>query len=149
MFKHENTHSSRRLIRTGVLQGSPLSPLLYSVCTNNIQQPTSSVQLALFADYTAMYMCSKTVHSIYPHLQRAIDELAWWFQTRRIEINPEKSAVIYFKTVKVGARLQSTTVPFPSHPQCTHSVAAHLEILRHHTQIPRSYQAFQEKATFN
>ncbi|GBP59376.1 Probable RNA-directed DNA polymerase from transposon BS [Eumeta japonica] len=85
MFKHENTHLSRRLIREGVRQGSTLSFLLYSAYTDDIPPPTSGVERALVADDTTLYMRCKTVHSIYPYFQRTIDELAPWFQTRRIE----------------------------------------------------------------
>ncbi|GBP58954.1 Probable RNA-directed DNA polymerase from transposon BS [Eumeta japonica] len=54
-LRHERTHSTRRLIRTGVPQGSALSPLLYSAYTNDISRPTSGVQFALFADDTALF----------------------------------------------------------------------------------------------
>ncbi|GBP10437.1 Probable RNA-directed DNA polymerase from transposon BS [Eumeta japonica] len=54
-FRHERTHSTRRLIRA-VPQGSTLSPLLYSAYTNDVPRPSSSgVQLALFADDTALF----------------------------------------------------------------------------------------------
>ncbi|GBP04262.1 Probable RNA-directed DNA polymerase from transposon BS [Eumeta japonica] len=54
--RHERTHSTRRLIRAGVPQGSTLSPLLYSAYTNDVPRPSSSgVQLALFADDTALF----------------------------------------------------------------------------------------------
>ncbi|GBP46396.1 Probable RNA-directed DNA polymerase from transposon BS [Eumeta japonica] len=55
-FRHERTHSTRRLIRAGVPQGSTLSPLLYSAYTNDVPRPSSAgVQLALFADDTALF----------------------------------------------------------------------------------------------
>ncbi|GBP83468.1 RNA-directed DNA polymerase from mobile element jockey [Eumeta japonica] len=54
------------------------------------------VQLALFADDTALYLCGPTERNICPHLQRAMDELARWFQTWRVEVNPKKSAAISF-----------------------------------------------------
>ncbi|GBP83142.1 Probable RNA-directed DNA polymerase from transposon BS [Eumeta japonica] len=96
VFRHENTHSSRRMIRAGVPQGSALSPLLYSVYTNDIPRSSSGVQLALFADDTALYLRGQTERNICPHLQKAIEELARWFQTWRIEVNAEKSAAISF-----------------------------------------------------
>ncbi|GBP94783.1 RNA-directed DNA polymerase from mobile element jockey [Eumeta japonica] len=84
------------MIRAGVPQGSALSPLLYSVYTNDIPRSSSGVQLALFADDTALYLRGQTERSIYPLLQMAIEELARWFQTWRIEVNAEKSAAISF-----------------------------------------------------
>ncbi|GBP40338.1 Probable RNA-directed DNA polymerase from transposon BS [Eumeta japonica] len=93
-FRHERTHSTRRLIRTGVPQGSALSPLLYSAYTNDIPRPTSGVQLALFADDTALFFRSRIRRSIFRHLPRAIDELGQWFRKWRIEVHPDKSAAI-------------------------------------------------------
>ncbi|GBP08777.1 Probable RNA-directed DNA polymerase from transposon BS [Eumeta japonica] len=78
-FRHERTHSTRRLIRAGVPQGSALSPILYSAYTNDIPRPTSSVQLVLFADDTALFFRSRTRRSIFRHLPKAIDELGQWF----------------------------------------------------------------------
>ncbi|GBP56338.1 Probable RNA-directed DNA polymerase from transposon BS [Eumeta japonica] len=107
-FRHEHTHSTRRLIRTGVPQGSTLSPLLYSAYINNIPLPSSSgVQLALFADDTALFYGSRnrsTRFTLLP-LQRAIDELGQWFRKWRIEVNPDKSAAIQFKYGKIRSRL--------------------------------------------
>ncbi|GBP86563.1 hypothetical protein EVAR_69083_1 [Eumeta japonica] len=51
---HERTHSTRRLIRAGVPQGSALSPPVPAY-TNDIPRPSSGVQLALFADDTALF----------------------------------------------------------------------------------------------
>ncbi|GBP14578.1 Probable RNA-directed DNA polymerase from transposon BS [Eumeta japonica] len=99
-FRHERTHSTRRLIRAGVPQGSTLSPLLYSAYTNDILRPSSSgVQLALFADDTALFYGSRnrsTRFTLLPR-QRAIDELGQWFRKWRIEVNLDKSAAIQFK----------------------------------------------------
>ncbi|GBP19995.1 Probable RNA-directed DNA polymerase from transposon BS [Eumeta japonica] len=105
-FRHERTHSTRRLIRAGVPQGSTVSPLLYSAYTNDVPRPSSSgVQLALFADDTALFYGNRnrsTRFTLLP-LQRAIDELGQWFRKWRIEVNPDKSAAIQFKTVMTYA----------------------------------------------
>ncbi|GBP95100.1 RNA-directed DNA polymerase from mobile element jockey [Eumeta japonica] len=90
-------NSTRRLIRAGVPQGSALSPLLYSAYTNDIPRPTSGVQLALFADDTALFYRNRYRDVAASRLQRAIDELGQWFRLWRIEVNPEKSAAIQFK----------------------------------------------------
>ncbi|GBP61865.1 Probable RNA-directed DNA polymerase from transposon X-element [Eumeta japonica] len=82
----------------------PLS-LLYSAYTNDIPRPTSGVQLALFADDTALFFRSRTRRSIFRHLPRAIDELGQWFRKWRIEVNPDKSAAIQFKYSKNRSKL--------------------------------------------
>ncbi|GBP57977.1 Probable RNA-directed DNA polymerase from transposon BS [Eumeta japonica] len=99
-FRHERTHSTRRLIRAGVPQGSALSPLLYPAYTNDIPRPTSGVQLALFADDTALFHRNRYKDVAARHLQTAIDELGQWFRLWRIEVNPEKSVAIQFKYSK-------------------------------------------------
>ncbi|GBP83605.1 Probable RNA-directed DNA polymerase from transposon BS [Eumeta japonica] len=106
-FRHERTHSTRRLIRAGVPQGSALSPLLYSAYTNDIPRPTSGVQLALFADDTALYFRNRNRiprFTLRP-LQRAIDKLGQWFRLWRIDVNPDKSAAIQFKYSKHRSQL--------------------------------------------
>ncbi|GBP69988.1 Probable RNA-directed DNA polymerase from transposon BS [Eumeta japonica] len=65
-FRLDNTYSSMRPIRAGVPQGSTLSPLLYSAYINDILRPSTGVQLALFADDTALYLRSNCLRNILP-----------------------------------------------------------------------------------
>ncbi|GBP94600.1 Probable RNA-directed DNA polymerase from transposon BS [Eumeta japonica] len=74
-FRHENSISAKRPIRAEVPQGSTLSPLLYSAYTNDIPRPQTGVQVALFADDTALYRSGSNFRQITPRLQKAIDEL--------------------------------------------------------------------------
>ncbi|GBP34907.1 Probable RNA-directed DNA polymerase from transposon X-element [Eumeta japonica] len=95
-----------RVWRAKVPQGSALSPLLlYSAFTNVITRSTSGVQLALFADDTALFFRSRTRRSIFCHLPKAIDELGQWFRKWRIEVDPNKSAAIQFKYSKNRSKL--------------------------------------------
>ncbi|GBP61911.1 RNA-directed DNA polymerase from mobile element jockey [Eumeta japonica] len=110
-FRHENSTSAKRLIRAGVSHGSTLFPLLYSTYTNDIPRPQTGVQFALFADDTALSLRSSNFRQITPRLQKAIDELICWFQTWRIELNSEKSAVISFNYSKIK---EKEVVPYKS-----------------------------------
>ncbi|GBP64389.1 Probable RNA-directed DNA polymerase from transposon BS [Eumeta japonica] len=65
-FRLDNTYSSMRPIRAGVPQGSTLSPLLYFAYVNDIPRPPTGVQLALFADDTALYLRSNYIRNILP-----------------------------------------------------------------------------------
>ncbi|GBP55028.1 RNA-directed DNA polymerase from mobile element jockey [Eumeta japonica] len=101
-------------------------PLLYSAYTNDIPRPQTGVQLALFADDTALYLSGSNFRIITPRLQKAIDELTRWFQTWRIEVNPEKSAAIFFNYSRVKERsctIQLTNIP---HKQIIYSVASQI-----------------------
>ncbi|GBP55228.1 hypothetical protein EVAR_36811_1 [Eumeta japonica] len=73
----DRSRSSSRLL--------PPPPLLYSMYTNDIPRQSSSVQLALFADDTALYVRARLKKSTFFRLQRAIDELSRWFCTWRIK----------------------------------------------------------------
>ncbi|GBP69714.1 RNA-directed DNA polymerase from mobile element jockey [Eumeta japonica] len=82
-----------------------LRPLSSPAYTNDITRPTSDVQLALFADDTALFFRSWTRRSIFRHLPKAIDELGQWSRKWRIEVNPDKSAAIQFKYSKNRSQL--------------------------------------------
>ncbi|GBP37296.1 Probable RNA-directed DNA polymerase from transposon BS [Eumeta japonica] len=102
-FRLDNTYSSVRPIRAGVPQGSTL-PLLCSAYVNDIPRPKTGVQLALFADDTALFLRSNCLRNILPRLQRAIDELTQWLRLWRIEVNPEKPVMTYASPVFAHAR---------------------------------------------
>ncbi|GBP37601.1 Probable RNA-directed DNA polymerase from transposon BS [Eumeta japonica] len=107
-----NTYSSMRRIRAGVLQGSTLSPLMYSAYINDIPRPSTGVQLALFADDTTLYLRSNSIGNILPSCKlgrmalckRAIDELTHWLRLWRIDVNPDKPVMPYASPVFAHAQ---------------------------------------------
>ncbi|GBP66085.1 RNA-directed DNA polymerase from mobile element jockey [Eumeta japonica] len=103
-LKLDNTYSSMRPIRAGVPQGSTLSPLLYSAYVNDIPQPSTGIQLALFADDSALYLRSNSIGNILLRLQKAIDELTQWLRLWRIDVNSEKPVMTYASPVFAHVR---------------------------------------------
>ncbi|GBP59227.1 hypothetical protein EVAR_54663_1 [Eumeta japonica] len=79
-FRHERTHSTRRLIRAGVPQGSALSPSCTRVhLTYRVQRSASSSRSLPMIPRS--YLESGTRRSIFRHhLPRAIIELGQWFE---------------------------------------------------------------------
>ncbi|GBP06455.1 Probable RNA-directed DNA polymerase from transposon BS [Eumeta japonica] len=74
-FRHESTYYTKRTLKARVPQGSTLSLLLYSAYVNDIPRSSNGLQLALFADDTALYLRGSRFRYTIPRLQRAIDEL--------------------------------------------------------------------------
>ncbi|GBP97202.1 Probable RNA-directed DNA polymerase from transposon BS [Eumeta japonica] len=105
-FRHERTHSTRRLIRAGVPQGSTLS--LSAVlrvhkrytATVVVWRPTRVIR-GRYRAFTEIGIGAPDSPS---SLQRAIDELGQWFRKWRIEVNPDKSAAIQFKYAPYSTR---------------------------------------------
>jgi Reverse transcriptase (RNA-dependent DNA polymerase)/Endonuclease-reverse transcriptase len=114
-FRVEGTHSSPHPLRAGVPQGSVLSPLLFSLYVNDIPH-TSGVHLALFADDTALYFTHRNRAHVAKKLQTAASTLGKWFRKWRIEVNPDKSAAVFFsrsnKPLPPPVRLFDRPIPW-------------------------------------
>ncbi|GBP14436.1 hypothetical protein EVAR_7723_1 [Eumeta japonica] len=95
------------------------------------------VQLALFADDSALYLRSQTERNVCPHLQKAIEELARWFQIWRIEPPPmcigNKSSVLHrdLDLTSINKYMKDASERFfsiaESHPNPLPSAAASYE----------------------
>lgn len=94
-YAYQGTLSSLRNTTAGVPQGSVLAPTLFSVYVNDLPS-NGKVQLALFADDTALYLRGRNIMTIRDKLQVSIDRLGEWFKKWRIEVNPTKSSAILF-----------------------------------------------------
>jgi len=73
--------SSRRGMRAGVAQGGLISPVLFSLYVNDMPSPSHHVELALYADDTAIIATSRKptllvsyVKSYFNDLQRLLSE---------------------------------------------------------------------------
>ncbi|GBP52812.1 hypothetical protein EVAR_39350_1 [Eumeta japonica] len=90
-----------RPIEAGVHQGSVIFFIIYFLHTNNIPQHFK-VQFALFAVGTTLYTLDPRLR-VLTYLQTAIDTFGHWFRKWRIEVNPEKSSVMYFSKGRLEA----------------------------------------------
>lgn len=101
-YRVEGTLSSPRPIRAGVPQGSVLSPLLFTLYTGDIPR-APNVELALYADDTALYTTHKDRGVIVDRLQTATTSLGEWFRKWGFQLNPEKSVAVLFARGNPGA----------------------------------------------
>ncbi|GBP63700.1 hypothetical protein EVAR_87677_1 [Eumeta japonica] len=157
--RHERTHSTRRLIRAGVPQGSTLS-LCCTPRTQTIYRDRH--RLASNSRYSRTIPRSFTEIGIGApdspsSLQRAIDELGQWFRKWRIEVNPDRSAAIQFKYGRIEAILRHRGITSqcalraavdyqPPHP--THLSVGHETYLPIHlTLLQRQLKALMTSTT--
>jgi hypothetical protein len=83
-------------MRAGVAQGGLISPVLFSLYVNYMSPPSHHVELALYADDTAIIAtsCKPTLH--FSYLQSFLNVLQRWLSEWRIAINVSKSTPMIF-----------------------------------------------------
>jgi hypothetical protein len=88
--------SSRRGMRAGVAQGGLISPVLFSLYVNDMPAPLHHVELALYADDTAVIATSRRPTLLVSYLESYLNYLQWWLSEWRITINVSNSTAIIF-----------------------------------------------------
>ena len=91
--------SSRRGMRAGVAQGGLISPVLFSLYVNDMPSPSHHVELALYADDTAIIATSRKPTLLVSYLESYLNDLQRWLSKWRIAINVSKSIAIIFARV--------------------------------------------------
>jgi len=88
--------SSHRGMRAGVAQGGLISPVLFSLYVNDVPSPSHHVELALYADNTAIIDTSCKPTLLVSYLESYLNDLQWLLSEWRIAINVSKSIAITF-----------------------------------------------------
>jgi len=101
-------------MRAGVAQGCLISPVLFSLYVD-IPPPSHHVELALYADDTAIIATSRKPTLLVSHLESCLNEIQRWLSECRIAINISKSTAIIF--ARAGPRfIQPRPVTFFGEP---------------------------------
>ena len=88
--------SSHCGMRAGVPQGGLISPVLFSLYINDMPSPLHHVELALYADNTAIIATSCKPTLLVSYLQSYLNDLQRWLSEWRIVINVSESTAIIF-----------------------------------------------------
>jgi retron-type reverse transcriptase len=99
--------STCRSMRAGVAQGGLVSPVLFSLYVNDIPTPSHHVELAQYADDTALVATSRSPSVLVGYLEAYLGRLERWLRDWRIAINVSKSTAVLF--VKAARRIQKPT----------------------------------------
>ncbi len=89
-------------VPAGVPQGSVIAPLLFLIYINDLKEALpNTIQLALFADDTALWVTGRDFTVVQQMLQRALYSLEKWAELWRLIVNPQKTQLILFSLAKL------------------------------------------------
>ena len=115
--------SKYRVVRQGVPQGGVLSPLLFNLYMSTMPTPPGNIRLVSYADDCQVLNSGPKIEPTCKEMIPYLDQLANWFQSRRLEISPEKSTATVFTTFSnevstiLPITIQGKDVPTDKHPK--------------------------------
>jgi len=83
-------------MQSGVAQCGLISPVLFSLYVNDMLSPSHHVELALYADDTAIIATSRKPTLNVSYLESYLNDLQRWLSEWKIAINVSKSTAIIF-----------------------------------------------------
>jgi hypothetical protein len=83
-------------MRAGVAQDGLISPVLFSVYVNDMPTSSHDIELALYADDTAIITMSRKPTLLVSYLESYLSDLQRWLSDWRIVINVSKSSAMIF-----------------------------------------------------
>jgi hypothetical protein len=83
-------------MRAVVAQGGLISPVLFSLCVNDMPTSSHDIELALYAEDTAIIATSNKPTLLVSYLETYLSDLQRWLSEWRININVSKSSAIIF-----------------------------------------------------
>jgi retron-type reverse transcriptase len=92
--------STRRNMKAGVEQGGLVSPVLFSLYVNDMPAPSLHVELALYADDTALIATSRSPLLLVSYLETYLNKLELWIRDWRIVMNVSKGTAVLFAKTK-------------------------------------------------
>jgi hypothetical protein len=90
-------------MRAGVAQGGLISPVLFSLYINDIPVPSRHVELALYAEDTAVMATYQKPALLVTYLESYLADLEIWLRKWRIAINVSKSMAMLFTRGQIQA----------------------------------------------
>jgi hypothetical protein len=98
----QSATSTCRSMRACVAQCGLVSPVLFSLYVNDISTPSRHVELAQYADDTALVTTSRSPSLLVGYLEAYLGRLERWLRDWRIAITISKStAVLFVKTARL------------------------------------------------
>ena len=88
-------------MKTGVPQGSVLSPLLFAILLHDLPHTPGTVELVMADDIT-FHVTADSIEQAEETLQQAVHKFTNWTDQWGLEINPAKSRLMCFTRKRIG-----------------------------------------------
>lgn len=94
--------SNELQLRWGVLQGSPLSLLLFNIYRRLLLKILTKHQIVFesYADDMHIYICVPKSNCDYTTLTTSLEEIQEWFATNHLKLNQSKTELVCFDASK-------------------------------------------------
>ena len=92
VFLH-GSYSSEGSVQFGVLQGSVLGPILFSIFINDLPLHVTNISVAcdMLADDTTLHTSGKDIMQVEHTLQESLDQVSCWCDNNSMVISPKKT----------------------------------------------------------
>ena len=97
-------------IKRGVLQGSVLGPLLFSIYTNDLPLSVLHGTCDMFADDTCIHVSDACYGNVLSTLQLSADEVFNWATNNFMTIHPQKTKYMIISTWQKHQRIPLSNV---------------------------------------
>ena len=99
--------SLRRSVASGVLQGSVLGPLLFTIYLNDIPSHVKTGKMFMFADDAIVFVSGPSVESVQSQLTQAMQEVHEWTVDNKLILNMKKTKVMLLGSRQKLQRLEN------------------------------------------